>query len=138
VSSRVPWIQLLPVMRALASPRASWHCARHPTGEGSGVTTCLTALDPSPVREGSSVTTCLRHQDHRLAGLQYHHMSCGSGAASLCKRALEPPRALWPLASEACPCIPKAPNIRLIMASPDTRSRQHIKCIQDKTYPAYG
>jgi hypothetical protein len=43
-------------------------------------------------------------------------------------RAATRPMALGP---RACPCIPKTPDIRLIMASPDTRCRQHIKCVQD-------
>jgi hypothetical protein len=43
--------------RALASPRAPWHRARHPSGEGSGVFTCPTAPNPPPVMEGSGVTT---------------------------------------------------------------------------------
>jgi hypothetical protein len=44
--------------RALASPRAPWHRARHPTGKGSGVATCPVTLDPLLVREGSAVATC--------------------------------------------------------------------------------
>jgi hypothetical protein len=97
VSSRVPRLQTrLPVRRALASPRIPWHRAHHPAGKGSGVATCLTAPDPSPAREGSGVATCPRHQDHCLAGLWYRHVSCGSRPASLCGRALEPPRACSP------------------------------------------
>jgi hypothetical protein len=124
--------------RAPSSPRALWHRACHPSGNGSDVATCPAAPDLSPAREGSDVTTCLRHQDHRPTGLQYHHMSCGSRPASRCGRALEPPRALWPSAPEACPCVSKTSGIRLIMASPGTWSIQFIKCVQDKTYAAYG
>jgi hypothetical protein len=139
VPLHVPTVQTrFRCQRALSSPRALWHRACHPSGNGSDVATCPAAPDLSPAREGSDVTTCLRHQDHRPTGLQYHHMSCGSRPASRCGRALEPPRALWPSAPEACPCVSKTSGIRLIMASPGTWSIQFIKCVQDKTYAAYG
>jgi hypothetical protein len=125
------------VRRALTSPCAPQHWARHSAREGSGVAVCLTALDPSSALKGFGIATCPRHQNHHPTGLQYRHVSCGSGPASRCGRALEPPRALWPSAFEACLCVPKAPDIRLIMASPGTRSRQHIICIQDKPYAVY-
>jgi hypothetical protein len=125
------------VRRALASPRALWHRALHPTGEGSRVTTCLMAPDSSLAWEGSGVIMCPTHPDHHFTGLWYHHVSCGSRSTSRCERALKPPCALWPSASKACPCVPKTHDIRLIIASPGTRSRQHIKYIQDKSYTAY-
>jgi hypothetical protein len=66
--------------RALASPRAPWHRARHPSGEGSGVFTCPTALNPPPGMEGSGVTTYpvtpTPPPDRR--GLRSHHVSHGS------------------------------------------------------------
>jgi hypothetical protein len=92
---RVPRLQTcLPVRRDPVSPCAPWHRARHPTGEGSGVITCLMALDSSSTHEGTGVITCPRHQNHRPTGLRYHHVSSGSRPASRCGRALEPPRAL--------------------------------------------
>jgi hypothetical protein len=92
----------------------------------------------SPAQEGSHVTTCLRPHDHRPIGLRYCHMSSGSRPASRCGRALEPPHTLWPSASDTCSCVPKAFDIRLIMPSLGTWSRWHIKCVQDKSYTAYG
>jgi hypothetical protein len=50
---------------------------------------------------------------------------------------LASPHALWLSTFEACPWIPKAPDIRLIMASLGTQSRQRIKYIQDKPYAVY-
>jgi hypothetical protein len=139
MTPHVPRLQTrLPVPRALASPHAPWHRARYPAGEGSGVTTCLVAPDSSPAWEGSGIAMCPRHQDHRPAGLRYCHISCGSRPTSRCVRALELPHVQWPSSSEACPCIPKVPDIRLIMATPGTRSRKRIKCVQDKPYAAYG
>jgi hypothetical protein len=43
--------------RALMLPRAPRHRARHPTGEGSRVTTCLVAPGRPPTQEGSGVAT---------------------------------------------------------------------------------
>jgi hypothetical protein len=158
--------------RALASPRASWHRARHLTGKGFGVTTCPAAPHPLLVWEGSDVTTCGRAR--RPAGkdsivtmcpaapypppgtgglwrhhvrpdpppgrerLHYRHMSHDSRPASRCERALASSHAPWLSALETCPCIPKAHNVRLIMATPGIRSRQRIKCVQDKAYMTYG
>jgi hypothetical protein len=162
--------------RALASPRAQWHRARHPTGKSSGVTMCPTASDPSPgagglcrhhvphatgpttqqgralvsphvpwlqiclmERVGSSITTCpmLPGPPPDKGGLRCRHVSYSSRPASRCGRVLASPRAPRLSASEECPCIPKAPDIRLIMA-PCTRCRQHIKYVQDKLYTTYG
>jgi hypothetical protein len=71
-------------------------------------------------------------------------------------RASVPPRVLWlqtcllvqegfraatcpvTLGPQVCLCVPKTPDIRLIMASPGTRCRQRIKCIYDRSYAAYG
>jgi hypothetical protein len=124
--------------RALPSPRATepatWQgrvpvspwvpCLHTPLSvwEGSGVATCPVPLGPPPDREG----------------LRCHHVSCGPRPASWCGRAMASPRAPWLSASEACLCVPKAPDIRLIMASLGTRSRQRVKCVQDKPYAAYS
>jgi hypothetical protein len=85
-------------------------------------------------------------------GLRCHHMSRGSRPASRCRRALESPRATWlstfygteakgkysasllnqlsPPTFEVCLCVPKTPDISLIMTLPGTQSRQHIKYLQ--------
>jgi hypothetical protein len=159
--------------RALASPCAPWHRARHPTGKSSTITTCPVTADPSSIVGGllrrhvpratgpatlhgrASVSPHVpRHQTRLLVWecsgvvmcpmalgllpgreeLRCHHMSCGSRPTSRCGRALASPRAPWLSASEACPCVPKASDIRLIIASPGTRSRQRIKCVQNKVY----
>jgi hypothetical protein len=80
-------------------------------------------------------------------------VSCGFRPGSRCRRAVGSPRATWlsacygtqakgkysaglltqlgPPACEAYLCVLKTSDIRLIMTSPGTRSRQHIKCVQD-------
>jgi hypothetical protein len=108
--------------RAPVSPHVLWLQTRLQVQEGSSIATCPMALGPPP---GKDELRCC-------------HVSCGSRPASRCRRAQASPRAPWPSAYEACPCIPKVPNIRLIMATPSTRSRQRIKCVQDKPYVAYG
>jgi hypothetical protein len=112
--------------------------ARRSARNGSGVTTCPTALDPPPGAEGLWRSHVRPGPPPSREGLRCHHMSRSSRPASRYGRALASPRAPWLSASEACPCVPKAPDIRLIMASPGTRSRQRIKCVQDKPYTAYG
>jgi hypothetical protein len=107
--------------RALVSPYVLRLQTRLPVREGSGVAMCLVPPGPSPNREG-----------HRR-----HHMSYGSRLTSRCGRGLASPRASWLSAFEASPRVPKVPDIRLIMASLGTRSRQHIKCIRDKPYTTY-
>jgi hypothetical protein len=107
--------------RALVLPRVPWLQTRLPVWEGSGVVTCPVPPGPPPRREG----------------LRCRHMSYSSRPSSWCGRALTSPRAPWLSAFEARPCVPKAPNIRLIMASPGTQSRQHIKCVQDMPYATY-
>jgi hypothetical protein len=66
--------------RALALPRAPWHWACHQLGEGSGVATCPTALNPPPSTEGSGVATypMAPNPPPGRGGLQSHHVSCGS------------------------------------------------------------
>jgi hypothetical protein len=107
------------------------------------------------VREGSGIMECPVAPGPPLGrgGLRCHHVSRGFRPTSRCRRALTSPRAIWlsagygtqgkgkysaglltwlgPPTSEMCPCIPETPDIRLIMTSPGTRSRQHIKCVQD-------
>jgi hypothetical protein len=58
--------------RALASPRAPWHRARHPSGEGSGVSTCPTAPNSPP-------------------GLRCHHVPYGTDPATRLERDPETP-----------------------------------------------
>jgi hypothetical protein len=102
-----------PARRGLWCRHVSHGSRPAPDTEGSDVTTCPVAPDPPPGREGPRCC----------------HVSYNSRPASQCGRAVASPRALWLSASEAWPCILKAPDIRLIMASSGTRSRQHIKCI---------
>jgi hypothetical protein len=66
--------------RALASPRAPWHRARHPLGEGSGVATCPAAPNPPPGTEGSGITMCpmATSPPPCRRGLQSHHVSRSS------------------------------------------------------------
>jgi hypothetical protein len=59
--------------RALVSPRAPWHRARHPPGRGFGVATCPEAPSAPPVRKG----------------LRCHHMARGTE-----------PRGSWPTPCE--------------------------------------
>jgi hypothetical protein len=123
--------------RAPASPCVPWFQTQLPVREGSGVAMCVVAPGPPPGR----------------GGLWCHHVSRGSRPVSRCGRALTSPHATWhstcygqqakgkystdlltrldPPAFEACPCILKTPDIRLIMTSPGTQSRRRIKCIQD-------
>jgi hypothetical protein len=123
-----------PLLVREGSSVATCSLARHPAGKGSGVATTPdlppgtgglwgrhVRLGPSPHREG----------------LRCRHVFRGSRPASRCGRALASSRAPRPLAQETCPCVPKAPDIWLIMASPGTRSRQCIKCVQDKPNVAY-
>jgi hypothetical protein len=78
------------------------------------------ALGPSPNR--APVSPCVMWLQTRLLVRE------GSGAAT-CPVALGP---------RACPGVPKMPDIRLIIASVGTRCRQHIKCVYDRPYVAYG
>jgi hypothetical protein len=139
--------------KALASPHVSWHQSCLPAGEGSGVAMCHVVLDPPPSAGGLS----LRHVSHgtrpapqqgrapvspRVPRFQtrlpvqegsdiavwlsacYGPQGKGKYSAGLLIQ-------LGPPTFEACPCVPKMLDIRLIMTSPGTRSRQHITCIQD-------
>jgi hypothetical protein len=124
--------------RALASPRVT----RPATRQGRApVLPCVPRLQTHlPVWKSSGVATCPMPPGlppDRKA-LRCRHMSCGSRLASQCGRALASSCASWLLASEACSCIPKVPDIRLIMASPGTQSRQRMKCVQNKPYAMYG
>jgi hypothetical protein len=123
--------------RALASPCDPYHQACLSAEEGSSVATCPAAPDPLMVREGSGVTTCpvAPGPPFGWKGLRCHHVSCGSRPAS--GMALASPRAACLSTSEACPWVPKVSDIRLIMTTPGMRSRQRIKCVQDKPYTAY-
>jgi hypothetical protein len=107
--------------RALVSPYVLRLQIPLSVREGSGIAMCPMPPGPPPEREG----------------LRCHHVSCGPRLASRCRRALASPRAPWLPALKAYPCVPKAPDIRLIMASPGTRSTQRIKRVQDKPYVAY-
>jgi hypothetical protein len=119
---------------------APWHQARYPAGKGSSVTMCPTAPDPPP----------------STGGLWCHHVAHGTepttqqGRAPVsprvlwlwtcprCERAQPSPHAPWLSASEVSSCVPKKPDIRHIMASPDTRSKQHIKYVEDKPCTVYS
>jgi hypothetical protein len=142
--------------RAPTSPRALW-CQTPPPSTG-GLRHHHVSRDTKPrlsMREGPGVATCPAASDPPLGegGLWCRHVSHGSRPISRHGRALSSPRATWlsacygsqgkgkysvglltrsdPPASEACLCVPKTPDIRLIMTSSDTRSRQRIKYIQD-------
>jgi hypothetical protein len=151
VSPRVPQLQTcLPVQEGFGV--ATCHQAHCPLEKGSGVTTCPTAPDPPPGagglwcrhvplgplpgREGLQRHHVLSGPPPSREGLHRHHVSCDSRPASRCGRILASPRVPWLLASEASLRIPKALDIRLVMASPGKRSRQGIKYIQDKPYAA--
>jgi hypothetical protein len=112
--------------RALVSWHVSWHRARLLAGEGSNVATCPMILDPPP----------------GAGGLWRRHVSHGSRRAMGHKKKVKYSASLltWlgPPTSEACPCIPKTPDIRLIMTSLGTRSRQCIKYIQDSYTQCMG
>jgi hypothetical protein len=138
------------------SPRALRRRARHPPGKGSGVATCPEAPSPSPGRRGlqsshmprgSRPTPCTgrlwrRHVTEapgpppgmapispRVMWLQTRLLVREGSGAATCPVALNP---------RASPCVPKTPNIRLIMASPGTRCRQRFKCVCDRSYATYG
>jgi hypothetical protein len=138
------------------SPRAPRHRACYPPGKGSGVATCPEVPSPSPSRRGlwshhvprgSRPTPC-------AGRLWRHHMSEAPEPPS--GRTLVSPHVMWlqthllvqegsgattcpvALSPRVCPCVPKTPDIRLIMASPGTRCRQHMKCVCDRPYATYG
>jgi hypothetical protein len=131
------------------------HRACHPSGKGSGVTTCPEASSPSldrrrllshHVPRGFRPTLCAERLCHR-------HVTKAPGPPS--GRAPVPSRVLWlqtrllvregfgaatcPVALDprTCPCVLKTPDIRLIMASPGTRCRQRIRCVCDMLYAIY-
>jgi hypothetical protein len=141
--------------RASMSPHAPRHCARHPPGKGSGVATCSEAPSPSPGRSGlqshnvphgSTPAPCAgrlwrRHKTEApgtppdrvpvspcVMWLQTRLLVREGSGATTCPMALGP---------RACPYDPKTPDIRLIMASPDTRCKQRIKYVCDRPYTAY-
>jgi hypothetical protein len=137
VSPRVPQLQTHLLVRE-GSVVATCHRAHRPTGKGSGVTTCPMTPDLPPSVGGLRRCHMPPGPPSCREGLQCCHVSCSSRPASRCGWALASPRAPWLSASEACLCVPKAPDIRLIMASPATQSRHRIKCVQDKSYAVYG
>jgi hypothetical protein len=111
--------------RALVSPCAPGHHARHPLGKGSSVVTCPEAPSPSPGRRGlqshhvpygSRPAPCARRLWRRHvteasgpppAGLRYRHVFCGSRPTSWCRRTPEPPRAQWLSASGHVRAFPR-------------------------------
>jgi hypothetical protein len=70
------------------------------------------------VWEGSGVATC--HMAHDMLWATRKREILNQSTYSL-----------GPPTSEACLCVLEMPDIRLIMTSPGTWSRQHIKCVQD-------
>jgi hypothetical protein len=105
--------------------------------KGFGVTTCPTTLDQPPSVGGLHRSHVPPGPPPSREGLQCHHVPCGFRPASRCRRALASSCALCLSASEVCPCVLMAPDIKLIMASLGTQSRQRIKRIQDKSYTTY-
>jgi hypothetical protein len=138
------------------SPRAPRHRTRHPSGKGYGVATCPDPSSPSPGRRGLRS----RHVPHSsrpapCVGRPWRrHVTEAPGPPP--DRAQVSPHVMWLqtrllvwegsgatmcpvyLGPRACPCVPKTPDIRLIMASPGTRCRQRIKCVCDRPYTTYG
>jgi hypothetical protein len=137
--------------RALVLPHALRHHTCHLPGKDYGVAMCPEASSPSPGRRGLQ-------SHHVLHGsrpapctgrLWCLHVTEAPGPSP--GRAPASPRVLWlqthllvregseatkclvAPSPQACPCIPKTPNIRLFMASPGTRCRQRIKCVYDRT-----
>jgi hypothetical protein len=136
-------------------PCAPRHRVCHPSGKVSDVATCPETLIPTPNRRGlqsrhvprgsrtapyvgrlwrrhvtkapgpllgkAPVSPCVQWLQTRLLVKE------GSGAAT-CPVAL---------GLGACSCVLKTPDIRLIMVSPGTRSRQRIKCVCDMPYIVY-
>jgi hypothetical protein len=106
--------------RALVSPRAPWHRARHPSGKGSSVTTCPEAPCTPITRKGLQycrMPEALSPSPGRR-GLRSHHVPRGSRPAPYAER-------LWrrhmteapgPLPSRApvSPCVMRLQN-RLLM-----------------------
>jgi hypothetical protein len=131
------------------SPRAPKHQVRHPPEKGSGVATWPKAQSLSLGRKGLRS----RHAPHGsrpapCAGrLRHHNVTEAPGLPP--GRAPISPRVQWlqtcllvregtgdatcpvALSPRVCLCVPKMPNIRLIMASSRTWCRQRIKCVCD-------
>jgi hypothetical protein len=111
--------------RALESPCVPWYQTRPPAGEGSGVATSPAFQTCLLVREDSSAATCSMAPGRPPAGegsgvswlsVCYGPQAKGKYLAGLLTR-------LGPPASKAFLCVPKTPNIRLIMTSPGMQSR---------------
>jgi hypothetical protein len=105
--------------RAPESPRASQLQARPMRRKALTLPRDRGTRTTAP--QGSGIATCPVAPDtpSGAEGLQSRHVPSGP----------QP---------QACPCIPKMPDIRLIVASPDMRCRQRIKCVCDRPYAAYG
>jgi hypothetical protein len=97
--------------RTLVLPHVLWHRARLPAGEGSGIAMCPAVSDLPPSTGG----LWHRHVPH---GFQRAMGDKQKGLSGLLTRP-------GPPASET-----KASDIRLIMTSPGTWSRQRIQCVQ--------
>jgi hypothetical protein len=103
--------------RALASPRAPWHRARHSTGKSSSVATCPTAPDPLSVPKNSGIAMCpvSPSTPPDREGLQCRHVSRAPdpppGAGGLWRRHV--PRARHPTWKGSgvamCPAAPDPP-----------------------------
>jgi hypothetical protein len=104
--------------RALESPCASWLQAR-PLCRMALASHVTEALGPPPGRAPISP---------HVLWLQTHPLVREGSRAATCLVVVGP---------QACPCVPKMLDIRLIMASPSTRCRQRIKCVCDRPYAAY-
>jgi hypothetical protein len=141
--------------RALVRHVPPRHRVRHPSGKGSGVATCLEAPSPSPRRRGLQSHHVPRgSRPAPYAGrLWCRHVIEAPGSPP--RRAPVSPRVLWlqthllvwedsgattcpvALSPRAFPCVPKTPDIRLIMVSPGAQCSQRIKCVCDRPYAAY-
>jgi hypothetical protein len=121
--------------RAPVSPRAPWHRAHHPSGKGSGVATCPKAPCAPLIRKGLQSRHVPRgSRPAPCVGRLWRHLITEAPGPPL-GRSLVSPRVLWlqtrllvregsgatmclvALGPQACPCVPKTPDIRPIMTS---------------------
>jgi hypothetical protein len=127
-------------------------CDSRPTPSAGGLCRCHVQSGPPPGRKGLRCHHDSRPTSRYRRALGSPHPArpiAPQGRPPLsprvpwlqtrlrCGRALASSHAPWLSAHEVCPCVPKVPGVRLIMASPGMRSRQRIKCIQDKPNISY-
>jgi hypothetical protein len=142
--------------RAPVSPCAPRHRVLHTLGNGSDVAMCPEPPSPSPGKRGLRSRRVPRGSRPAPCAGRLWHRHVTEAPTPPPGRAPVSPHILWlqtrllvregskavtcpvALGPRACPCVPKTPDIRPIIASPGTRCRQHIKCICGRPYVAYG